>query len=301
MREANTFDFSLLILLAIIWGSSFFNIKLATYSYEPITLALVRVIFASIPLLILCKIKNIYIEAFTKNWKPYALIGLCNIAIPFVLIAIGTAKINSYLAAILMSTTPLTGSLLAHIFTKDEKLSFLKSLGVLIGLSGIILLFFDKVIINSENYLYALITILGSTFYCIGGLLTLKLRNKKNENVTTSTTLWSVIFLLPFSLIFETPWNSNPTMSATLSLLYLGIVATGLAWLIRFRILTVNGLVFQTQVAYLIPIFGVLFGYFLMDEIITWRVLLSLVIILLGIHIFKKNNKGIKVNGNRVN
>ena len=95
MREANTFDFSLLILLAIIWGSSFFNIKLATYSYEPITLALVRVIFASIPLLILCKIKNIYLEAFTKNWKPYALIGLCNIAIPFVLIAIGTAKINS--------------------------------------------------------------------------------------------------------------------------------------------------------------------------------------------------------------
>ena len=301
MREANTFDFSLLILLAIIWGSSFFNIKLATYSYEPITLALVRVIFASIPLLILCKIKNIYIEAFTKNWKPYALIGLCNIAIPFVLIAIGTAKINSYLAAILMSTTPLSGSILAHIFTKDEKLSFLKSLGVLIGFSGIILLFFDKVIINSENYLYALITILGSTFYCIGGLLTLKLRNKKNENVTTSTTLWSVIFLLPFSLILETPWNSNPTMIATLSLLYLGIIATGLAWLIRFRILTVNGLVFQTQVAYLIPIFGVLFGYFLMDEIITWRVLLSLAIILVGIHIFKKNNKGIKVNGNRVN
>ena len=164
MREANTFDFSLLILLAIIWGSSFFNIKLATYSYEPITLALVRVIFASIPLLILCKIKNIYIEAFTKNWKPYALIGLCNIAIPFVLIAIGTAKINSYLAAILMSTTPLSGSILAHVFTKDEKLSFLKSLGVLIGFSGIILLFFDKVIFNSENYLYALITILGSTF-----------------------------------------------------------------------------------------------------------------------------------------
>ena len=141
MREANTFDFSLLILLAIIWGSSFFNIKLATYSYEPITLALVRVIFASIPLLILCKIKNIYIEAFTKNWKPYALIGLCNIAIPFVLIAIGTAKINSYLAAILMSTTPLSGSILAHIFTKDEKLSFLKSLGVLIGFSGICLLY----------------------------------------------------------------------------------------------------------------------------------------------------------------
>ena len=292
MREANTFDLSLLILLAVIWGSAFFNIKIATYSYEPFTLALVRVIFASIPLLLLCKLKKIKIEAFSQNWKLYALIGLCNISIPFVLIAIGTSMINSYLAAILMSTTPLSGSLLAHFFLKDEKLSLPKSLGVLIGFSGIVLLFFDKVIINSENYLYALITILGSTFYCIGGLLTLKLKDKKNENVTTSTTLWSVIFLLPFSLVIETPWNSSPTLASTISLLYLGVVATGFAWLIRFRILTVNGLVFQTQVAYLIPIFGIFFGYFLMDEIITWRVLVSLVIILTGIYIFKKNNKG---------
>ena len=291
MREANTLDLSLLILLAIIWGSSFFNIKIATYSYDPITLALVRVIFASVPLLLLCKVKRIRIEAFGNNWNWYAIIGLCNIAIPFVLIAIGTAKINSYLAAILMSTTPLSGSILAHFFTKDEKLSFLKSLGVLIGFSGIVLLFFDKVIINSENYIYALITILGSTFYCIGGLLTLRLKHEKNENVTTSTTLWSVIFLLPFSLVIESPWESTPTLISTLSLLYLGVIATGFAWLIRFRILTVNGLVFQTQVAYLIPIFGIIFGYFLMDEIITWRVLLSLVIILFGIYIFKKNNK----------
>ena len=297
MREANSFDLSLLILLAVIWGSAFFNIKIATYSYEPFTLALVRVIFASIPLLLLCKLKKIKIEAFSYNWKLYALIGLCNISIPFVLIAIGTSMINSYLAAILMSTTPLSGSLLAHFFLKDEKLSLPKSLGVLIGFSGIVLLFFDKVIINSENYLYALITILGSTFYCIGGLLTLKLKYKKNENVTTSTTLWSVIFLLPFSLVIETPWNSNPTLASTISLLYLGVVATGFAWLIRFRILTVNGLVFQTQVAYLIPIFGIFFGYFLMNEIITWRVLASLVIILTGIYVFKKNNKGLKVNG----
>ena len=293
MREANRFDVLLLILLALIWGSSFFNIKIATYSYDPITLALVRVIFASIPLLILCNLKKIKIEAFGGNWIWYAIIGLCNIAIPFVLIAIGTSQINSYLAAILMSTTPLSGSILAHFFTKDEKLSFLKSLGVLIGFSGIILLFFDKVIINSENYIYALITILGSTFYCIGGLLTLRLRNQKNENVTTSTTLWSVIFLLPFSIFLETPWESSPTLTSTLSLLYLGVIATGFAWLIRFRILTVNGLVFQTQVAYLIPVFGIFFGYFLMDEIITWKVIISLIIILLGIYIFKKNNKGL--------
>ena len=78
-----------------------------------------------------------------------------------------------------------------------------------------------KGLIWLKNYLFALITILGSTFYCIGGLLTLKLKNKVNENVTTSTTLWSVIFLLPLSIIFEAPWNANPSLESTLSLLYL--------------------------------------------------------------------------------
>ena len=294
MREARSFDLFLLILLGLIWGSSFFNIKIATYSYEPFTLALIRVIFASIPLFFLCRYKRIKIEAFSNNWKPYALIGLCNIAIPFTLIALGTAKINSYLAAILMSTTPMSGSILAHFFTKDEKITFYKSIGILIGFLGVIFLFFDKLVINETNYIFALIVILGSTFYSIGGILTLKLKKKGNENVTTSTTLWSVIFLFPLSMFFETPWLLNPTIDSTLALLYLGVVATGLAWLIRFRILTVNGLVFQTQVAYLIPIFGVLFGYFLMGEIITWRVLISLFIIIIGIYIVKKNNIGIK-------
>ena len=130
MREANKFDIFLLVLLGLILGSSFFNIKIATYSYQPITLALVRVIFASLPLIILCKYKKIKIEAFSKEWKSYSLIGLCNIAIPFILIAIGTSKIKSYLAAMLMSTTPLTGTILAHFFIKDEKLNFFKSVGV---------------------------------------------------------------------------------------------------------------------------------------------------------------------------
>ena len=294
MREANSLDICLLVLLGLIWGSSFFNIKIATYTYEPITLALVRVIFASAPLILLCKFKNIKIEAFTKEWKHYALIGLCNITIPFILIAIGTSKINSYLAAMLMSTTPLSGTILAHFFTKNEKINIYKALGIMVGFSGILFLFFDKIIMNENNYIFALITILGSTFYSIGGILTIKIKNRGNENVTTSTTIWSLIFLLPMALILEKPWLATPSIESTLSLLYLGIVATGIAWLIRFRILSTNGLVFQTQVAYLIPIFGVFFGYFLMDEVITWRVLISLSIIILGIYIVKKNNKGLK-------
>ena len=76
------------------------------------------------------------------------------------------------------------------------------------------------------------------------------------------------------------------------ALLYLGVVATGVAWLIRFRILTVNGLVFQTQVAYLIPIFGTILSYIFLKEIITIKVLISLIAVSVGIYfVGKANNK----------
>ena len=133
MKEAKTSDVLLLLLLGAIWGSSFFNIKIATYSFEPYTLALIRVIFATMFLVVFSFFYKIKINAFSKELKIYALVGLCNIAIPFSLIAVGTNKVDSYLAAILMSTTPLTGSILAHIFTKDEKITFFKSVGIIVG------------------------------------------------------------------------------------------------------------------------------------------------------------------------
>jgi len=292
MKEAKPTDIFLLLLLGAIWGSSFFNIKIATYSYEPYTLALIRVVLATVPMLAVSYFYKIKIQAFSKNWKIYALVGLCNLTIPFSLIAIGTNKIDSYLAALLMSTTPISGSILAHFFTKDEKITFLKSLGIILGFSGILLLFFDKLIINENNYLFVLLIILGSTFYSISSILILKkLKKSGNINVTTSTLIWSVITLLPLSFILEEPLKSNPTLESTLSLIYLGIVATGFAWWLRFKILANNGIVFQTQVTYLIPIFGVIFGALILDEQITWKVLVSLIIIMTGIYIVKKYNK----------
>jgi len=292
MKEAKTNDVLLLVLLGAIWGSSFFNIKIATQSFEPYTLALIRVIFASIFLIIFSSFYKIKINAFSKDWKIYALVGLCNIAIPFSLIAVGTNKVDSYLAAILMSTTPLTGSILAHIFTKDEKITFFKSIGIILGFIGVLLLFFDKLVLNEDNYFFALIILVGSTFYSIAGILILKkMKNSGNLNVTTSTMIWALIFLSPIAFIFERPFNSNPSLDSVLSLVYLGSVATGFAWWLRFKILMKNGLVFQTQVAYLIPIFGVIFGVLVLDEQITWKVYASLIIIMSGIYIVKKYNR----------
>ena len=97
-----------------------------------------------------------------------------------------------------------------------------------------------------------------------------------------------------FLFISRTLTNLNPSMESTVALIYLGIFPTGVAWLLRFHILTKGGMVFQTQVAYLIPIFGVIFGYIIMDEQITWKVLVSLIIIISGIYMVKRSNRGLK-------
>jgi len=291
MREATALDYFWLTLLALIWASAFFNIKIATYSYGPLTIAFLRIFFGIIPLVLLCYIKKVRIEAFSKDWYWFATIGIVNLVIPFFLIAYGVQKVQSNLAAILMASTPLSATLLAHFFTKNEKINLIKSAGVLIGFSGIVFLFSDNILINENNFLSALIIFFASTFYVIGGLLTLKVSNKKNENVTASILIWGALVLMPASLFFEQPWNLTPRLDSTLSVIYLGIFSTGIAWLLRFYILKHNGLVFQAQVAYLIPIFGVILGFLILNEAVTYKVIISLIAVIIGIYIVKKASK----------
>ena len=291
MREPKALDYTLLTILAFIWASAFFNIKIATYSYGPMTIAFLRVFFGAIPLLIICFFKKIKIEAFSKDWLWFATIGFINLVLPFFLIAYGIKNVQSNLAAILMASTPLSASILAHFFAKNEKINLLKSIGIMLGFCGIIFLFTDKMLFNENNIWSALIILLASTFYVVGGVLTLKITNKSNENVTTSIMIWATIFLLPLSLFFEQPWNLIPRLDSTISLIYLGIFATGIAWLLRFYILKNNGLVFQAQVAYLIPIFGVILGFLFLNEVITSKVIISLIAVIIGIYIVKKGNK----------
>jgi len=288
MRQPKLLDYLLLTLLALIWASAFFNIKIATYSFGPVTIAFLRVLFGAIPVLLLCFVKKIKIEAFSKEWHWYAMIGFINLVAPFFLIAYGVKSVQSNLAAILMSTTPLSSTILGHFYTKNEKFNLVKTFGILIGFSGIIFLFSDSLLIDENNLSSALLILLGSTCYVIGGVLTLKLSKKKNENVTGSILIWAIIILLPLASFIEQPWNITPRLDSTISVIYLGLVSTGIAWLLRFRILINNGLIFQSQVSYLIPIFGTILSYIFLKEIITTKVLISLIAVVVGIYFVKK-------------
>ena len=288
MRKPSLFDYSLLLLLALIWASAFFNIKIATYSFGPVTIAFLRVFFGAIPVLLICYYKRIKIEAFSKDWHWFAMIGFINLVAPFFLIAYGIQSVQSNLAAILMSTTPLSSTVLGHFYLKNEKFNLIKTFGILVGFSGILYLFSDNLLISENNFWSALLILLGSTCYVIGGVLTLKISKKKNENVTGSILIWAIIILLPLVSFIEQPWNTIPRLDSTISVIYLGLVSTGIAWLLRFKILVNNGLIFQSQVSYLIPIFGTILSYIFLKELITSKVLISLAAVSIGIFFVRK-------------
>ena len=294
MRQPKLIDYLLLTILSLIWASAFFNIKIATYSFGPVTIAFLRVFFGAIPVLLLCYYKDIKIEAFSKDWYWFAMIGFINLVAPFFLIAYGVKSVQSNLAAILMSTTPLSSTVLGHFYTKNEKFNFIKTFGILIGFSGILYLFSDNLLIDDNNFFSAILILLGSTCYVVGGVLTLKISKKKNENVTGSILIWAIIILIPLVSFIEQPWNVSPRLDSTISVIYLGLVSTGIAWLLRFRILVNNGLIFQSQVSYLIPIFGTILSYIFLKELITTKVLISLTAVCVGIYFVRKaDNKKI--------
>ena len=288
MKQAKFSDYILLTILALIWASAFFNIKIATYSFGPVTIAFLRVFFGAVPVLLLCYLKKIKIEAFSKDWHWFALIGFINLVAPFFLIAYGIKSVQSNLAAILMATTPLSSTVLGHFYTKNEKFNFIKTFGILIGFSGIIYLFSDNFLINENNIFSALMILLGSTCYVIGGVLTLKISKKRNENVTGSILIWAIIILIPFVSFIEEPWKLTPRLDSVISVIYLGFISTGVAWLLRFRILINNGLIFQSQVSYLIPIFGTILSYIFLSELITLKVFISLIAVTIGIYFVRK-------------
>ena len=291
MHKASLKDFFLLIVLAAIWGSAFFNIKIASDTYTPMAIAFGRIFFAALVMVLYCWMKGIKIDAFGEHWKMYASIGLVNLILPFFFISFGIVKVQSNMAAILMSTAPIFATILGQLFIQDEKINFLKLLGIIIGFLGIVFLFSDDLLINQSNYLFALIIILGPFCYTLGGLLSLKLKHVKNETLTSSILVWAVIMLLPVLFIFENPTELRPSWSSTISLFYLGVVATAIAWLMRFYILKSNGLVFQSQVAYIIPIFGLIFGYLFLGEKITYKIIVALIAVLVSTYLIEKSKK----------
>ena len=288
-------NFVLLIILSSIWGSAFLGIKIAVDSISPISVVSFRLIIGAIILLIYFKIKGNY---FNFNIKTYFYIFLCALFgnfIPFYLISWSELYIPSNLAGLLLSVAPIFAIVLSHIFTNDDKFNFLKLLGVIIGLIGAIFLigYKDIFLIFSNDYkmvIPKIAVIIAALGYVISSIIAYNLKNINTVSITTITTIFAAIISIPFMLYYEINYFSVPTKNSIIAIIYLGIMPTAVAFLLRFYLINKAGPVFLSYVAYLIPIFSIFWGYLILKEIVLINQLIAIFFIFIGIYVGQKGS-----------
>ncbi len=291
-------SYLLLFILSAIWGSAFFNYKIVLNSFDLFTLAGGRILFASIflCLLSLTILKTVNFRIlFSKKIYIFVLIGFTNYVLPFCLIAFGIDGMTSGLAALLMSAGPFYAILLSHFFTND-KFNRYKFLGTVIGFISVFILFYDQVYISKTTTIISVLIVMSASLsYVIGGLFIQKYKEYNNETIATLSMICGTIILLPVCIfkLSNLDFEQVDTTSI-LSLIYLGIVSTAIAFMIRAKLIFENGLIFMSQVSLLIPIFGLYFSWLFLSEQFSINMFLSLVIILFGLWVLQLGYK--KVN-----
>ena len=287
-----------LILLALVWGSSFILIKKALIGLTPLQVGSLRTVFAAIFLILigLKSLKNIK----KHQWKWIAFSGFFGTFFPAYLFSFAETEIDSAIVSILNSTTPLL-SMLVGIFIFGAAFIRQKFIGVIVGLIGTTALILSGAAVNPEqNYWYSLLVILASLFYGLNAnVIKNKLHSLPALAITTGnfmTILLPALAVLAYSGFFSSEVFSAPDVP--LSLLYvgiLGVVGTGAALIVFNKLIQISDPVFSTSVTYLVPIVALGWG-FLDGETFTVIQLLSGLVIILGVIIVntkrreKKNN-----------
>ena len=283
----------MLILLSAIWGSAFFAIKISVETINPITVASLRLIIGSIILFLYFKYKDLKFIYSKKIIFQIFLIGLIGNFIPFSLISWSEIYIQSNTAGLLLSVAPILTLIFSHFLTKDDKFSLLKFLSIIIGLIGVLFIFdIQNLIYKSDSSKFIipkLFIIIAAFGYVISSILAYNMRHMNSVTLTTFVTIFAALISIPFLIYFEFKSISSYSMNSMISLFYLGAFPTALAFLIRFHIIAKAGPIFLSYVAYLIPVFAILWGYIFLNEKINSSTLVGVILILLGVFISQKN------------
>lgn len=282
--SANWRELGLLFLLAAIWGASFMLIKVGVESIPPLTLTASRLVIAAILLVAYAAPAGHSAWTDARAWGIYLFIGLFGNALPFTLISWGEVYIDSGLAAILMGIMPIATAVLAHFLTADERLSLRRASGVIIGFTGLTVLVGWHALSQIGTAVVAQITVVGGAMcYAITTIFTRRNAFLPGRVLAAGATVAGALMILPMALIYERPWELSPADNSIAAAVLLGLVPTGLAALIYFRLIKTVGATILSQVNYLIPIFGVGWGMLLLGERVTLHAIVALVFVLVGV------------------
>ena len=280
-----------IILIALVWGGAFMVVRIALVDFPPLTLAASRITIGAISILLLMHFRGIKMPSLrdAQVWRFALLIGLLSSAMPFALLSWGQQHVPSAFAGMTMAALPVFVLPLAHFLVPNERIFFRKAVGFAVGFIGAFLMIGTSGLGVSEGPLETtarLACIIGALCYALGSIAT-RLCPPVNELALSAGSLClAAIGIVPLAFMID----GIPTMPSTgglVAILYLGIVPTAFAFIIKVAVIRSAGPSFMTLTNYQVPIWSVLFGSIFMGETLPTTLYLALALILLGVAIIQ--------------
>jgi drug/metabolite transporter (DMT)-like permease len=276
-------EWGLLLVLALLWGGSFFFSKIAVGALPPVTVVLCRVTLAALTLNVVVLLGGRRMPADPPLWGAFFVMGLLNNVIPFSLIFWGQTQIASGLAAILNATTPLFTVLVAHLVTSDEKLSASRLLGVLTGVVGVAVMIGPGAFAGGSAL--ARIAVLGAALsYAFAAIWGRRFRGLPPVITATGQLSASALIIAPVALLIDRPWSlAFPTPRVVCALVALALLSTAAGYIVYFALLARAGATNVLLVTLLIPPSALLLGFLFLAESVEPRDLTGLAFIAGGL------------------
>jgi len=277
-------EWGLIIILSILWGGSFFFVGVAVKEVPPLTIVFCRVGLASIILLGIVYLKGDKMPASPSLWGGFIIMGALNNLIPFSLIVWGQTHIESGLASILNATTPIFSVVLAHLLTREERLTTNRVSGVLIGWIGVTVLIGIESLKGFGIEVIGQIAVLGAACsYACAAIYGRRFKDLSPLVVATGMLCSSTIMMTPLALIVDQPWNLSPSVMTLMALFGLAAISTSLAYIIYFRVLATSGPTNILLVTFLIPLSAILLGVTVLGERLGWNAFVGMGMIFIGL------------------
>ena len=256
-------------------------IKIALQEVSPVTLVAFRVIFGLLFGLGVIIIKKTSLPQNFKSWSPLLILGITNVAIPFFLISWGEREVDSSVAAILDSTVPLFTILIAHFLLSDDKMTMPKVTGLLIGFAGVVVLLSKDINQSTGTILGQGAIVLAALFYAGSGVYVRRATENVPAVLRSMGPLLSASFIMWITVfITEKPFRMPDLGLTWISLLFLGVIGSGFAFILAFYLIHEIGPTRTSMVTYIFPLGGVILGVVFLNEVITWQLIAGAILII---------------------
>jgi len=290
-KTARPVDYGLLVLLGVLLGIPYALTKISQTTIPPLTGVALRLLIAAIVLWIFVLTSRTKLSTL-KDYIPRLFVqGCISCAIPYTLIAYGQTSVNSALAAILNSTTPLFVCLISLLWTQSEPLKSSRMVGVSAGLAGVVMIAGANSLagLGKDAFGQAAI-ILATVSSAVAAIQGRRFNDVPPELAAAGTLTCGALVLVPLCFVVDAPLHFAPSADSIVALLVNAIIATALRSVIYFRLLRTIGSIGTTSVCYLKPAIGVLIGCTLMGEALTWTAMLGLLAILVGVAVINQSD-----------